>query len=206
MKKLTIFFLLFSSASMAQSIQAWVGSPYYLNLENQLNFQVGGMFKINSKNNHFGLGLEYATKNITNPKPENYDVDFYSREIKYELPQLNLIARYEYQFLLNEKNRLGVNVGGTISFMFNNSSETNIWNQKFSEDLKNGTGVLGRTGIIYYRSIAERISLFAEIYGQYKIIQDLNEYGSSYYTGMIKSPKDYFSAGLNLGVEISLAK
>lgn len=198
MKKLTILFLLVSSGTMAQSIQAWVGSPYYVNLENELNYQAGAMFRVNTNNNHFGLGLEYATKNVSNTLDKNF---------KYQLPQLNLIARYEYQFLLNNKNRLGINAGATISFMNNNSFEYKlITGQTIREDLTKGTAALGRLGFTYYRALSSRVNLFAEVFGQYKIIQDLPEETWPKFGWFTKGPRDYFSAGFNLGVEISLSK
>lgn len=198
MKKLTFILLLISSGAMGQSIQGWVGSPYYFNLENQLNYQVGAIFKINTNNNYFGLGVEYATKNVS---------DNYEKSLKYQLPQLNIHAQYEYRFLFNEQNQLGLKAGAICSFMNTNSYQyISNSNQTIQEDLAKGTGILARGGLAYYRVLNERISLFAEVFGQYKIKQDLGYMGSTDYTRMKKSPKDYFSAGLNLGVDINLKK
>ena len=198
MKKLTILLLLISSGTMAQSIQAWVGSPYFVNLANELNYQAGAMFRVSTNNNHFGLGLEYATKNVSTTFHNNY---------KFHLPQLNLIARYEYQFLLNDKNKLGISAGGTISFMNNNSLEYTLVNeQMLREDLQKGTAIIGRLGFTYYRVLTSRVTLFAEVFGQYKFIQDLPEEIWPKFGWFTEGPRDYISAGLNLGVEINLTK
>lgn len=195
-----LFFLLLvvSNLSLAQSIQAWVGSPYYFNLSNQLNYQGGLMFKVNSGKNNFGLGVEYATKNV-----ETLDA---TKRMEYKLPQLNFLVRYERLFEINEKNRLAANLGATVSFMANNSFTYHNGISSTNYNMSNGTGTLGRIGFAYFRTISNRVNLFGEIFGQYKFVQDMPDYRPGISWKYEENPRDHISVGLNLGVEVKLKK
>lgn len=193
MKKLLILFVLISNLSFSQSIQAWVGTPYYVGLENHLNYQAGAMAKINKGNNNFGLGIEYATKNVF-----KYN--------EFTLPQLNLLLRYEHKFILNDKNNLGLNAGATVNFRNNSYFDYSIEGFPVTLKMDNGIGASARAGFSYNRVLSQRISLFGEVFGQYKLVQDLTENVEFPAFRMNKNPRDFLTLGLNIGIEINLSR
>jgi hypothetical protein len=194
MRIFIFFFLLTSNFVSAQSIEGWIGSPYYFGLKNHFNYQVGGIFKIISGSNQFGIGLEYATKNV--------DASFSSRDQFFNLPQINLICEYERLFKSNEKNHFGLSTGAAVSFGTNQYFINQVDGVDVKYNLKGRSGAVARLGFTYYRNISAQFSLFSRAYVQYKILQDMEE---SFYK-MDENPRDHISAGLNVGVRYILNK